>query len=530
MGGSMDYLTEALQMATGGQWADASLVTEDQRSKAKRLLKRFRNDESDVGRGARAYLRAVASGRDAAYLLDAKGAEGKGARKAAKALKEDLSEVKGAVSYADALKEIEKIARMKGGSTPELVELVRWIRKTAKREHDQDVSHAAMLALQDLKQSRVGSLKRALSTLRGAIQEAVSDWRKGIKDPSSPVNKKMLANAKKRAAKFRKPVYIYFDKAMGRLMFTPARHPGTVATVTPDGKLVETVEGLSEGMSSALRAKVYGFEQKMRDMGASAAVFTGRELSTAWPSKALAAKAAKMMKKAGMRVDPVERSSAGFHVSGHVMLESLLEFEAADLDKWWAESRPKLIKGGKATRERRMNGCIRSLRALRDGGVAVSGQSRTELNPVPKKERDSEDQPVDKTPGKVANEAKIRFDAPFRDPMRSMAFVEEGFSPEKFGKRMALNLLRGPLKGKFPSDKIIWLSSVAAAFVKKNEAKIRKQIDNGTLDSKKLMQAFKQYALNAAKKQQEDANPPTETFGRLDRVGASILRTTRRIP
>jgi len=77
------------------------------------------------------------------------------------------------------------------------------------------------------------------------------------------------------------------------------------------------------------------------------------------------------------------------------------DYTAADLDNWWRTSRPKLIKGGKGTRLSRMNGCIKSLRALRDGGVVVPGQSQTQLNPVPKRERDSEDQPVDRTPGRV---------------------------------------------------------------------------------------------------------------------------------
>ncbi len=80
------------------------------------------------------------------------------------------------------------------------------------------------------------------------------------------------------------------------------------------------------------------------------------------------------------------------------------DFSAAELDRWWAEARPKLIKGSRDTRHSRMNGCIRSLRDMRDardGGVEGDGTSQTQLNPAPKKERDCEDQPVDRTPGKV---------------------------------------------------------------------------------------------------------------------------------
>lgn len=77
------------------------------------------------------------------------------------------------------------------------------------------------------------------------------------------------------------------------------------------------------------------------------------------------------------------------------------DFTAADLDKWWAEARPKLVKGSRKSRLSRMNGCIRSLQSLRDGGVVGDGMSKPELNPVPKKERDTEDQPKDDTPGVV---------------------------------------------------------------------------------------------------------------------------------
>lgn len=82
-------------------------------------------------------------------------------------------------------------------------------------------------------------------------------------------------------------------------------------------------------------------------------------------------------------------------------VRDLTEYEAADLDSWWKAARTKLIKGSKATRDRRMSGCIKSLRSLRDGGIKVSGQSQTHLNPVPKRERNSEDQPKDSTPGRV---------------------------------------------------------------------------------------------------------------------------------
>jgi len=77
---------------------------------------------------------------------------------------------------------------------------------------------------------------------------------------------------------------------------------------------------------------------------------------------------------------------------------NLAEMEAGDIDGAMKEIRKKVIKGAKPTRARRLAGC---LRALRTGGITVSGQSQTDLNPVPKVERNKEDQPKDDTPGEV---------------------------------------------------------------------------------------------------------------------------------
>jgi len=78
--------------------------------------------------------------------------------------------------------------------------------------------------------------------------------------------------------------------------------------------------------------------------------------------------------------------------------EALSEMEAGDIDGQMKIIRAKVIKGAKPTRARRLAGC---LRALRTGGITVSGQSQTNLNPVPKAERNKEDQPKDDTPGEV---------------------------------------------------------------------------------------------------------------------------------
>ena len=78
--------------------------------------------------------------------------------------------------------------------------------------------------------------------------------------------------------------------------------------------------------------------------------------------------------------------------------ENLSEMELGDIDGHLKNIRAKVIKGAKPTRNRRLAGCLRSLRT---GGIAVSGQSQTDLNPVPKVERNKEDQPKDDTPGEV---------------------------------------------------------------------------------------------------------------------------------
>ena len=93
----------------------------------------------------------------------------------------------------------------------------------------------------------------------------------------------------------------------------------------------------------------------------------------------------------------------------------------------------------------------------------------------------------------------------------------EAFDATKFAKGLAMHMMSGSMKGKLPSSKVIWLSSVAAAFVKKNEAKIRKQLETGSLDPKAFMASFKKYAENAAKKSEE---APVSA----DVTGASALR------
>lgn len=114
--------------------------------------------------------------------------------------------------------------------------------------------------------------------------------------------------------------------------------------------------------------------------------------------------------------------------------------------------------------------------------------------------------------------AATKGDAPFHPDVKEDEELVEGFNPTKFAKGLAMHIMTGPMKGKLPSSKVIWLSSVAAAFVKKNEAMIRKQLEAGTLDPKAFMASFKKYAENAAKKAEEAP------------VSAAVLREARPNP
>lgn len=81
------------------------------------------------------------------------------------------------------------------------------------------------------------------------------------------------------------------------------------------------------------------------------------------------------------------------------------------------------------------------------------------------------------------------------------AAMGESIDAKAMGKKLAMALLKNPkTKGKFNSDDVIWLSSVAAAFVKKNEAAIKSQMKKGSFDAKDMMSKFWEFAKNAEKK------------------------------
>ena len=124
-------------------------------------------------------------------------------------------------------------------------------------------------------------------------------------------------------------------------------------------------------------------------------------------AKALGAKVSKPKRNRQHRSDRDPGPKFMWEVSLSLPKAVTEDFTAAELDAWWSGARPKLIKGSRGTRHRRRNTCVKSLRALRDGGIKVTGLSHTDKNPVPRKERDSEDQPVDRTPGKVDEDIHI---------------------------------------------------------------------------------------------------------------------------
>ena len=81
--------------------------------------------------------------------------------------------------------------------------------------------------------------------------------------------------------------------------------------------------------------------------------------------------------------------------------DSINEMELPDLDNLLKSIRGRVVRGSKATRERRLAGCLRNLpqRAARTGGINVSGMSRTDLHPTPRRARTKADQPRAATAG-----------------------------------------------------------------------------------------------------------------------------------
>ncbi len=485
-----DYLTEALNMATGGQWADAALVTESDKSKAKKLLKVYAKDKSDEGRGARAYLRAVASGRDADYLLDQKGAEGDGARAAKKALKEGLIEAKKPKrdEIKSARAEVERLRQQVDRAKAE-------IKSRRARDKERGLggsSHHYYMALRDAEYNLQSAERRLKALLKEGLIEANppgTGWGgEAWFDPKAKKKKKKDDDADDAG----QPVEI--KRAAGGMLYT-GPHGVVVRTKmrsTDDGPMDEVYLGkkpafgiINAHWDAAFAAYMLALQtpEKAEEMRKAFRkewahhVVYKRVLGLRMESpeaKKLAKRFRKLLQRKG---DKVEDDTVVDPA------DELFEMEAGEMDAWWQETRGKLIRGSKSTRKGRLNGCYRQLttRMARTGGIKVSGQSHTDKNPVPKRERDVEDQPDDGTPGElpagVSEADVVRFGAPFRDPLRTLSLDED--------EKMSQSELARVFKSLKPKEKILVAMTSVMGMGKYTDGKYHEWIVGRKSSSKK---------------------------------------------
>jgi hypothetical protein len=340
---------------------DPALLESD-KSKAKSLLKtnKMAKGKDEHARGMRAYLRAIAGGRDADYLLTQKGKMGAGAKHAKKLLKEDtLAEASGIPEPADGMK-----VKAKGVFAKGLKDGTVYTLKTAKPHGG--VPTFMFVTKRGKKAARFGKweIKRFLRTgMRGDHNGLVVESFDG-----PALNERMNSAEKSLIAKLEKITKGWGD---GWSSWTDSsKFDGDPASATFEFEFEQHAKQ---------------FAQKAKSLGVKAGKVNRRRQTARGDGPKFMWEVDVTLPKATMTED----------------------FTAAELDSWWAGARPKLIKGSRSTRYGRMAGCIKSLRALRDGGIKVSGLSQTDKNPVPRKERDSEDQPVDATPGKVDEDITI---------------------------------------------------------------------------------------------------------------------------
>ena len=371
-------------MAIGGQWSEASRpITEDEKAKAKKLLKadKMAKGEDDHARGMRAYLRAIASGRDADYLLNQKGDVGKGAKHARKLLGENYVETP--EQEQAPFNPLGYRGRLFTGVTEASVALAQQVKLSNtlldfKGMNHGRVDEAKKIIAQTWEFKKKGSAAKFYRLLLNLARRDKATW-----------------HPEKNSTGLRIRVS---GESYGSGQITPIDQStfnklDTLAAVH-NGRRGQTInESLTEASAYTRLANLakdrYRFPWiNSKQVGDNAEVSFKKKSDAQALIAAFGAGTTKKDKGRFWAVIP----GAG------VMNE---DCTASELDTWWSDSRPKLIKGSKATRLSRMNGCIKSLRALRDGGVQGDGMSKPELNPVPKKERDSEDQPKDATPGMV---------------------------------------------------------------------------------------------------------------------------------
>jgi hypothetical protein len=360
------------------------------KTKAKGLLKtnKMAQGDSDHARAMRAYWRGVGAGRNVAYLLKQKGSAGKGAMHAKKLLAEDPD-----VSSASILR----------GSLTENAGQTIW-------------KQMRQMKLNGFPLTRYLGAKNPSASNDGLTVDLRGKWKgRVIIKHNKGTDLYDLT-----FGRVRKYEWIVDSKVLGvevgNLAHVLQRYVEYGEAKKKKTKKAKTISAGVIGEAKAIVAQTWEFKKK-----GSAEKFyrlllnlAKREKATWHPesnSTGLRVRVSGESYGSG-KITPIDQTtfnkldalaSAHHGRRRKTVHEGVLreDYTAAALDSWWQSSRPKLIKGGKGTRLGRMNGCIKSLRALRDGGIVVPGQSQTQLNPVPKKERDSEDQPVDKTPGIV---------------------------------------------------------------------------------------------------------------------------------
>jgi hypothetical protein len=355
-----------LHMAMAGQWADAALpvVSENVKAKAKKLLKtnKMAKGDDEHARGMRAYFRAVASGRNAEYLLTQKGEVGKGAKHAKKLLAESLDEdsscAKGEIMVFGKCRGLRSKLRSKADHAHD------HLQKTVKKHginHPKTQSAAQKLSHHIGKGEAEPHHVKAIKDLT----QKQKDWAVKQKgsfsvaagvELSEPPLDEWTADDLERAERDQLPFGFYYDP--------PAKQRAVIKTMMKP-----------QNMRTYSKVKQERVKEAARELGLLKDRPPKTKPGSLMPTLAQARRRLEREKKKRRNEDLDE------------------DFTAADLDQWWSATRPKLVKGSRATRHRRMDGCIKSLRALRDGGV-VGGISQPELNPVPRKVRDTEDQPV----------------------------------------------------------------------------------------------------------------------------------------
>lgn len=215
---------------------------------------------------------------------------------------------------------------------------------------------------------------------------------------------------------------------------------------------------------------------------AKTAIVTQNHITASWATKPEAEIALKNLKKlyAGrLKLSLIRGGGGDWVVAGNPGQTEAWDGGALDaLTEVWSEESRKAAQQQRGKHQQRTK------------RHAAWNQRRRQQHQQAQQQR----RPVRRATGAVSGGAGKR--ATGSTAIRS-EWIGEGIDTEAFAKDLAHRLLKTS-KGRFPSDKLLWLSGVIAAFVKKNEPLLKKQSKEGSLDSERLMKALKRFAMNAA--------------------------------